>query len=52
MSHEVDPRVDKTRRRLRQALITLLQTETVDNISVQKLTSTAKSYPRNILSPL
>ncbi|MGY5438316.1 TetR/AcrR family transcriptional regulator C-terminal domain-containing protein [Lactiplantibacillus argentoratensis] len=41
MSHEVDPRVDKTRRRLRQALITLLQTETVDNISVQKLTSTA-----------
>lgn len=41
MSHEMDPRVDKTRRRLRQALITLLQTETVDNISVQKLTSTA-----------
>ncbi|MFH7580501.1 TetR/AcrR family transcriptional regulator [Lactiplantibacillus plantarum] len=41
MSHEVDPRVDKTRRRLRQALITLLQTQTVDNISVQKLTSTA-----------
>ncbi|WP_338210963.1 TetR/AcrR family transcriptional regulator [Lactiplantibacillus paraxiangfangensis] len=41
MSHDVDPRVDKTRRRLRQALITLLQTETVENISVQKLTSTA-----------
>ncbi|MFB9770586.1 TetR/AcrR family transcriptional regulator [Lactiplantibacillus modestisalitolerans] len=42
MSHEVDPRVDKTRRRLRQALITLLQTETVENISVQQLTSTAE----------
>ncbi len=41
MSHDVDPRVDKTRRRLRQALITLLQTERVENISVQKLTSTA-----------
>lgn len=41
MSHEVDPRVDKTRRRLRKALITLLQTESVENISVQKLTSTA-----------
>lgn len=41
MSHEVDPRVDKTRRRLRQALITLLQSETVENISVQELTATA-----------
>ncbi|CAM3105271.1 TetR/AcrR family transcriptional regulator [Lactiplantibacillus plajomi] len=41
MSHDIDPRVDKTRRRLRRALITLLQTETVENISVQKLTSTA-----------
>jgi len=41
MSHEIDPRVDKTRRRLRRALITLLQTKTVDNISVQQLTSTA-----------
>ena len=41
MSHEVDPRVDKTRRRLRQALITLLQSETVENISVEELTATA-----------
>ncbi|MFC6165180.1 TetR/AcrR family transcriptional regulator [Lactiplantibacillus dongliensis] len=42
MSHEIDPRVDKTRRRLRQALITLLQDHKVENISVQQLTSTAE----------
>ncbi|VDG24492.1 TetR/AcrR family transcriptional regulator [Lactiplantibacillus mudanjiangensis] len=41
MSHEIDPRVDKTRRRLRQALITLLQTQKVENISVRQLTTTA-----------
>ncbi|MFC6181970.1 TetR/AcrR family transcriptional regulator [Lactiplantibacillus daowaiensis] len=41
MSHEIDPRVDKTRRRLRQALITLLQAQKVENISVQQLTATA-----------
>jgi len=42
MSHEIDPRVDKTRRRLRQSLITLLQTQKVENISVQQLTATAE----------
>ncbi|BDZ30774.1 TetR/AcrR family transcriptional regulator C-terminal domain-containing protein [Lactiplantibacillus sp. WILCCON 0030] len=41
MSHDMDPRVDKTRRHLRQALITLLQNERVENISVQELTTTA-----------
>ncbi|AVK62917.1 TetR/AcrR family transcriptional regulator [Lactobacillus sp. CBA3606] len=41
MNHEIDPRVDKTRRHLRQALITLLQTKNVEDISVQELTATA-----------
>lgn len=40
-SEKLDPRVIKTRTNLRRALVYLMQTEKIDNISVQKITETA-----------
>lgn len=38
---KLDPRVIKTRTNLRRALVYLMQTQKIDNISVQKITETA-----------
>lgn len=40
-TEKLDPRVIKTRTNLRRALVYLMQSEKIDNISVQKITETA-----------